>query len=81
MHTDKNIETLYTLTLEQVGAAADEITPQSISACLDYLIWTVDSAASEEDLRAAKLLLEKSIEAYVDQVTSRIADPTVFPRA
>jgi hypothetical protein len=70
---DKNTGSLYTLTLHDISAAAaDDVTRQSISASVDYLIWIVDSAANEEDVRTAKLLLEKAIEAYVDEVASRI---------
>jgi hypothetical protein len=81
MHAD-NSGALYTLNLEDLGAAAaEDVTHQSISACLDYVIWAVDGAASEEDLRAAKLLLERSIESYVDEVTARICGRTVDARA
>jgi hypothetical protein len=47
----------------------------SISACVDYLIWTVQTAAHHEELRGAKAMLEQAIELYFDEVTTRIAGP------
>jgi hypothetical protein len=45
----------------------------SISTCVDYLIWTIETAAEEQELRNAKSMLEASIESYVDEVTNRMA--------
>jgi hypothetical protein len=68
---------LYTLTLRDVGAPQPEQAVGTISAALDYITWTIQSAGTEADLRAAKALLEQAIEAYIDEVVMRVLSPSV----
>jgi hypothetical protein len=73
MDAEKNLQALYTFTLDGANADAEEkSTAPNITESLDYLIHTVDSACDEQEVRDAKLMLEIAIEAYVDEVTRRI---------
>jgi hypothetical protein len=48
----------------------------SKSASVDYVIWSVQTAADEQELRNAKSMLADAIESYADEVTSRTCAST-----
>jgi hypothetical protein len=70
-----SLAALHTFTSEVADSTPRENCCGSISACVDYLIWTVQTAAHHEELRGAKAMLEQAIELYFDEVTTRIAGP------
>jgi hypothetical protein len=61
--------------LQMPSALPPTDTRLNISGCVDYLICSVQAAAHDEHVREAKQLLAEAIEAYLDEVTGRVARP------
>jgi hypothetical protein len=48
----------------------------SISASVDYLIWTIETAAQEHDVREANSMLADAIDSYAAEVNNRLRAST-----
>ena len=70
-----SIGALHMLSLQLPAAPPVTHTRLNISGCVDYLIWSVQAAAADDQVREAKQMLEQAVEAYIDAVAARVGSP------